>query len=411
MPIVEDKLLQAPAISGQPEVEEFPITDTETDITKTPAVFSSQQGADIVDRAKITEDRIAPPPVEKTPEEIRLEAEALREEEKREVIPLTLINPETGQESTFGDPEINIRNIQRFIDRGFEVVEGALPARVTLKDEAPEVIKANQELEDAKNEVATLTEKLTNFDVSQDPALKQQIANITSLYDTRITQMERVNESRAASLAQTGIRLGGRFTENIFGGIITEEERQGITRVGELETLKQNAIINARTAFRTQKWNEYVDLINVAERALERQQDELTKLNDIAIEQNKEIEKRQRLIGADRIVSEALTAGFDDISEIFRIVDAAGLDITSEELVDSFSNLTEQLDKEFGTGGVGQFRQAKAEGLISEDMGYFEFLASEAAAKKLVSGTGPRSVNDLTGFERLAAANLSVEIF
>ena len=356
--------------------EEFPITDIETDITKTPAVFSSQQGADIVDQKVEVEKRIAPSPEEKPPEQIQAEAEEARrleEERKRETIPLTLINPETGQESTFGDPEINIRNIQRFIDRGFEVVEGELPARVILRDEAPEVTKANQELENAKNEVAALTEKLTSFDVSQDPALKQQISNITSQYDTRIRQMERVNESRKASLSQTGIRLGGRFTENIFGGIITEEERQGITRVGELENLKQNAIINARTAFRTQKWNEYVDQINIAERALERQTAEISALNEMTLKKNQEIEDKFVQASRDSAIAGLLSIGITSPTQILSFLnfDEQGNqigDFTAEEISNTLKNITDESTIKNLTGEAKDFQSFVNLGMIDSSL-------------------------------------------
>ena len=220
----------------------------------------------------------------------------------REINPITLLN-EVGQEVTFDNPDVNIQNIQRYLDQGYEVKSGSLPSGVSVGGQADplqdEINRSTQEIDEAKAVYDNAVNELRNLDVKNDPRFQSISKGITDTWNVRIREMETANTSRQAKLQQTGIRMGSRFVSmgTSFGGVITQEEREGISRVAELESKKQTALASAETAFRSEKWREYTEYIALAEDSYEREIAELEALNENAIAQSKlqrEAVKEQR---------------------------------------------------------------------------------------------------------------------
>ena len=60
-------------------------------------------------------------------------------------------------------------------------------------------------------------------------------------------------------------------------------------RIGELEAQKQNEISAARQAQRQQNWNVYVNKVNMARDAYEKQLEEVKRLNTLYVERQKEL--------------------------------------------------------------------------------------------------------------------------
>jgi len=263
----------------------------------------------------------------------------------------------------------------------------------------------NSELQDTSDELNTL--RATFSDIG-----KGIIDDIKATFEIRKRKMQDTNKRSLAQLQQIGFRLGtARFSPLTATGIVSFEEKEGIQRLADLDAQEKRLINEAKLAITKQDFELLQEKRNNIEDVLEKKEKALQDLQEITAKKDKEVDDRKKEIEIDSVVSEAIKLGQTDINSIFDILARAGVDVTSEELANSFSNLTEGLDEELGTGSIGQFRQAQAEDIIPEDMTYFEFLARESLAKKTVSGDGQRSVNDLTGFERLAAANLAVEIF
>ena len=218
----------------------------------------------------------------------------------------------------------------------------------TTPTKTPDQIKAETDLETAKSTVTDLTSKLTNLDVSQDPALQRMLTGITGQWDARIREMQRVNDSRNASITTTGIRLGDRYTGGsggMFGGIIAEEERQGVERVAGLEAQKQAALSAAENAFRTQKWTEYSKLVGLAQDKLNEQQEELQKLNAATQKQNELLEKQKKEDAENKIVTDAISQGFTDSKELANYLKTQGvsLDATNIEKILKVANPAEAL--------------------------------------------------------------------
>ena len=183
--------------------------------------------------------------------------------------------------------------LQKLDDGTFEADTSAL-SRIGIKTDAVKNIQAEQEVETAKKDVEDLTNRLRNLDISNDPSFVALSNGIQNTWNDRIAEMEKANESRTASLTQLGIRYGSKYTGGSFGSIVAEEERQGIQRVSSLEAQKQQALAQAEIAFRSEKWDEYVDLINLAEDKYAQEVEELNTLNEIAVKRNEELAKTNK---------------------------------------------------------------------------------------------------------------------
>src|SRR3990167_4390574 len=117
------------------------------------------------------------------------------------------------------------------------------------------------EMERYKAELAEAKKQLSSFTMSSQE-LASQVQNISNQWDIRVRQMEDINRRRQASFETLGMRLGARWSGGIkagmFGGIIAEEERQGLTRIAELESKKNAAIAEERLAANKQNCHVFV---------------------------------------------------------------------------------------------------------------------------------------------------------
>jgi len=174
----------------------------------------------------------------------------------------------------------------------------------------PELNQANIDLQNAKAERDSAVSKLTGFNVSNDPALQNQLNSITAQWDARIAEMERINKSRTAAITTTGIRTGSRYTGGlggVFGGIITEEERQGVGRISELQAQKQSALSAAQQAYENQQWERYSDLVSLAEQKYKDQLAAVDQLQQYQLAQDKLLQDKIATQQAkdDKLVKEA----------------------------------------------------------------------------------------------------------
>jgi len=227
--------------------------------TRTTGVLSSDKGAELVNTKvdsynKLTQQPTLPPPDAKT------------------------ITPPTEKKATFMNPEteqsaiVNVDDYkagQSLTGQGYQFAEGDYPSWLDDTDEQKAVRDAELEVKEASNKLKTFSTIMAN-----DPALKGLLDSISSQWESRIADMRRVNASRAASIQTTGVRLGSRYTGGaggMFGGIISEEERQGIARISELEGQKNAALAAAKSAYENEQWDRYTTLVTVAEKNYDKQ--------------------------------------------------------------------------------------------------------------------------------------------
>ncbi len=281
---------------------EKPLSPLEYAKSKPVGLVTSEQGEDLLHQTKQRADLLTPQSTAlkngQAPTEKATQTQVNQQTgEVRKIEPITLLN-EVGQEVTFNNPDVNVQNIQKYLDQGYEVKSGTLPTGVNIGGQAnpvqDEINKQLEEINTAKTEVEDLTNKLNNLDISNDPAFVALSTGIQNTWNDRIAEMEKANTSRIASMNQLGIRYGSKYTGGSFGSIVSEEERQGIQRVSSLEAKKQQALAQAEIAFRSQKWDEYVDLIQLAEDKYAQEVEELNSLNEIAVKRNEAIAKENK---------------------------------------------------------------------------------------------------------------------
>lgn len=263
-------------------------------------------------------------------------------------------------------------------------------------DERTALAKEQSDLDAAQSEVTMYTDKLKNFDVSNDPALKAIQEGIEKTWTARIAEMQRINKSREASIKTTGVRIGSQFTGGaggMMGGIISEEERQGVERISGLEAQKMQALAAAREAFENKKWNQYSKLVSLANENYEKQLKEVEKLNVAMAEKNKQIQAQASAVeeatqraARDSAITELYSQGLTNPAQLLGVLnfDEKG-NMTGNFTFDEVQKITksmQDLDKIF-PGITGELQGAIKAGLVPKETTLEEFAFIKDPTKAL----------------------------
>lgn len=280
------------------------------ELLKPIGVIKSDDGIYSLTRAGETLRKLSPAPQQQQPEKPQEKTPAA----PKELDFINFIHPETEQSSRVDNPHINREAIEQLTRQGYQVAEQRLssPLPFTVTSTGTQATPPTP-IDTAKRDYEDTIAKLQTFDTSQDPALQSIVRGIEGRWETRIRDMEQINKSRVAALTTTGIRLGSRYTGRMFEGIITEEEKQGASRIADLEAQKQMAISEARQAYDTKQWNKYVQLANFAEKAYSKQLDTVKDLNKIQAEQDKEL--RQNIAEEKKARTTTISGILKDLGE------------------------------------------------------------------------------------------------
>lgn len=290
--------------------------------TSSPTILSSAQGAQTVQQAQQTAAKLTPLPPATT--------ETKTQTTETPTSKVTLVNPSTDQTIAFENADLNKDNIQGYLNAGYVMSDASGTIPSWLKPStgtSPELDQANSELATAKNELDTYKAKLTNFDVSSDPQLQSVLSGISSQWDARISDMERANKNRESSLNTTGIRLGSRWTGGaggVMGGIVSEEERQGISRIAQLQAEKQSALTAARSAYEDQKWDQYYKLVGIAQKHYSDQLQAVSDLNKATAQQNAKLQEQASQSDRDSAILSLYEKGTTDPAAIFNAIKSSG---------------------------------------------------------------------------------------
>ena len=220
-----------------------------------------------------------------------------------------------------------------------------------------------------------------------DAQLNAQIQNITNLYDQRIRDMEDINRRRQGAVSTLGVRIGSRYTGGaggMFGGIIAEEERQGVGRITELQEKKQQAIIEARNAANNQNWQVYTKKVEAAQKAYDEQLDAVKEFNKTLIENNKKVAEEKAAVAKYDAIVAALPedlASFD-FKTVYDAVAAKGVGATPKEIFDVVKSMREAAGEDF-QGVVGEWQDAMRAGAIDETVSLFDFIQKKDPGEAL----------------------------
>lgn len=325
----------------------------------------------------------------------------------------TLVNPTTGAEYTLTDPTAD--QIANFKAQGWDVAEGTGSGAGVVQDNTdPQVAAAQNATAQAKSDLAAATAKLSSFDVSNDPALTSILSSITADWNQREADMQKVNDSRTASTTTLGIRLGDRYTGGtggMFGSIISEEERQGVDRISQLESQKQQALASATTAYQNQKWDQYSKLVDIAQKSYDDQVSQLKDLQTASAAQSKALADAATKAQEDfytqvtkpiqDVALEASKNGLTDPKTLAAIQNAPDLGTAISLAGDSLQS---------GTGIVGEYlfykNQAKNAGQTPVDFNTYQNIDANRKAKATAAANGVTGTVDLSTFDKATQSKL-----
>lgn len=108
-----------------------------------------------------------------------------------------------------------------------------------------ESAKFKQEAEDRKAQYNSLFK--TSL-AALDASVAATINNITSSYDKRIKEQERINRVNIDRVKAYGLSEGGRFTPISYGDAVSNREQEAADKVSELENQRNSLIAQAKAA-------------------------------------------------------------------------------------------------------------------------------------------------------------------
>lgn len=360
---------------------------------------------------------------------------------------VTFVNPDTDQTQKLDVGSITPDVLKNLLGQGYQVGEsvGAIPGWISAGD--PATGQANADLADLQKQFQDLKNGLSQFTIS-DADLQSQVQAISGQWDARIADMQDTNARRDKTIATLGVRLGSQYTGGkggVFGGIISEEERQGVQRIADLESQKQAAIAAAKEAARTKNWDVYNTQVGLAEDAYKDKLAEVQKLNQSVSDANKAAQDAKIQASRQGTIADLIGQGVTDPAQLINYLnyDDSGKqtgDFTIKEVTDALKSLLPQgLDDiaksaakngaspdvikgilgassvadayaaagdylAEGTGIVGEYqyyvRQAKANGQTPVDFNTYQ--TQDANRKAKATGTGSNPNRLLSVSEALA---------
>ena len=275
----------------------------------------------------------------------------------------------------------DLTGVQLMKDGKYSLDSSAL-SRLGLKTGASD--EGNKELKQAENEFNSLKTQLAQFNVS-DYQLQNQINSITATWDARIKEMQNVNERRKRSIETLGVRIGSRYTGGAggeFGGIISEEERNGVARISSLEAEKQGAIQKARDAARDQNWSVFQKSVSLAETAYKNKVEEVKELNKLTLENNKILEDKRKEVRTE--VNKILV----DLGKNNAPSDVIASVSSAESVADAVALAGEYLTSGSGIVGEYLFYKGDAQNRGIAPVDFDSFQNQDANRKKSIAQAG-----------------------
>lgn len=290
-------------------------TPPEPTPTSEPAMISSAQGAKVVEDTQKRLDAIAPPEPAATTDtttqtqeitEPVTTPETPKVEVKQDFI--TYVDPETGAETTLRGDAIT-EQAKADLERRGLVMSASDTSRGDLKEADTKRKAAEAEVNNTINELARTA--------INSKELREQVRLIKRRYGARIAQQEAMNARREQTLNTLGIRLGSRFTGATFGGILAEEERQGLQRIVAIESEMLAAVEGAKKAAKEHNYTVFTKLTELAEKKAEEKTKAFQDLQAAQEKAQKELEDEAKLVENQSAIIEQVQKGTTDPFEIF----------------------------------------------------------------------------------------------
>lgn len=358
--------------------------------SKVPTVVSAQPAQDaataaIADYSKI-QARLTPPTTTEASKPPQTPAEQPKPE------PVTLIHPETLQPVTFEDPTLNRASIQNYLNSGYTLEKGALPSGISLPDADPVAAEEDKEYQALIGELEAYRSRLTGAQASYVDSIKKS-------YETRKRTMEDINMREQRSLQSFGISSGSMRRSASFQGVLSEQERQGVQRLSELDAEEARLIAEAERAYAAEDFKALSEKISLYNDNQSRKQSELENIQKLAMEQNKLIQAE-----ASRLAKQEADAQKDFEKSINDIVKDAISNMAPPEVIEAIRSAPDVATAltsagsylQSGTGIVGEYlfyqRQAEQQGQVPVDFNTFQTMDANRKAT-IAAATGSSGLN------------------
>lgn len=228
---------------------------------------------------------------------------------------VTFLNEKTGQEMTLKGSALTEEAKANALKKGFVEASSEISGVKTT----PEMAKLKREVDSATRETDSFTSRLESMLIT-DKELKGEISQISAKYTSRQNEMREINERRQVAMETLGVRTGMRYTGGtggVMGGILSEEERQGLMRIESIENDKQDAIMQAKKAARAQNFQLYTTLAAKAEKIQEKKVTGLQALKKAQADHDKVLAEEKKQTEYDALIAEQLVAGATDANTLF----------------------------------------------------------------------------------------------
>lgn len=229
---------------------------------------------------------------------------------------VTYYNQSTGQEQTLRGQAMNDTNRKALQEQGYTLASSDSSAA----QQNPEIARLDKEVNNLGTELSGYLKSLETTLVT-DKELKGELRTISRGYDARMDEMRGITERRKQTIETLATRMGARYTGGmggITGGLISEEERQGLARITSIENDKQSALQKAKEAARNNNYGVYTKLADQAERLQVKKANELTNLKEAQRKQDEKIALEKKQSEYDALIGEQLVAGVTDATELFK---------------------------------------------------------------------------------------------
>lgn len=236
---------------------------------------------------------------------------------------VTYYNEKTGQEQTLRGDAITEANKQALEQNGYVIASADTSTDTT---ETPEITALKAQVTTGQNAIDGFMKKL-EASLITDKELRGDIRTISQGYAARMDEARQITEQRKQTIQTLGARTGARYTGGmggVLGGIISEEERQGLMRITEIENSKQEAIRNAKTEARNYNYNAYTKLMAQADTYQQQKVEELATLKKAQAEQDKLIEGERKRAETESYIAGLISSGTKDPIDIYTELAAAG---------------------------------------------------------------------------------------
>lgn len=198
---------------------------------------------------------------------------------------------------------------------GFSLAESTTQAEDT---QDPEIKKVEDEFKFLESEISAYKNKLIDLIIS-DTDLKSDIRAISKAYDGRIAEMRDITNRQVQSIKTLGYRLGAQYTGGmggVWGGIISDAERQGILKIADIEGEKQSKILEAKAAARDNNYKIYASLMDDARALAGQKASALAELKKAQKEQDAKLAQQKNEMERDVTISALFMEGITDPASI-----------------------------------------------------------------------------------------------